>query len=353
MPAAIIYLRQVGVGKELNARVAAALSGKGFRTEIGMLSVDPFKGFVAKDVAVWETSGDERNLARIERLVVSMNLTDLLAGRITVDHVRLDETDVSVPLGSPAGQSPVDVNGVSAELFMLNDDLRISSLEGQVQGINVILSGSLRNLRAFHLQHAATQKVQGPPEILDRIVETLSTLKFPGAPPELRLKINGDLADLTTLRAAPISLRSGPIITPEWRVDGVEAEADYENQTLDVKRLNVRIGAGTLNLSGQWKDGALDFELSSSVKPEAFSRLLPRESPFKELKFSSAPQLVTTGRAEPSPAGFNTMSPARSRLGSSPFAGWTSILSRPTLPPAMGKSSCGIRSSWRPADKLA
>jgi hypothetical protein len=303
LPAGVIYLRQVGVGKELNARVAAALSGKGFRTEIGMLSVDPFKGFVARDVAVWETSGGERNLARIERLVVSMNLTDLLAGRITVNHVRLDETDVSVPLGSQPDSPRVDVKGVSAELFMLNDDLRISSLEGQVQGINVILSGSLRNLRAFHVQHAATQKVQGPPEILDRIVETLSTVKFPGAPPELRLKINGDLADLTTLRAAPLSFHSGPIITPEWRVDGVEAEADYEKQTLDVKRLNVRIGAGTLNLSGQWKDGALDFELSSSVKPEAFSRLLPRESPFKELRFSSAPQIVTTGRAEPSPAG--------------------------------------------------
>jgi hypothetical protein len=296
LPGGVVYLREVGVGKELNARVAAALSGNGFRTEIGRLSVDPFKGFVARDVAVWETSSGERNLARIERLVVSVNLTDLLAGKVTVNHVRLAETDVSVPLGPRPDSPRVDAEGVSAELFMLNDDLRISSLEGRVQGIDVILSGSLRNLRAFHLQHAAAQKAQGPPEILDRLVNTLARVKFPGAPPELRLKVNGDLADLATLRVAPLSFRSGPIITPEWRVDGVEAEADYENQTVGIKRSNVRVGQGSVSLSGQWKDGALEFEVSSSVKPEAFTRLLPRDSPFKELKFSSAPQIVATGR---------------------------------------------------------
>ncbi len=44
LPAAIIYLREVGIGYGLKERVAAALGGNGFRTEIGKLSVDPFQG---------------------------------------------------------------------------------------------------------------------------------------------------------------------------------------------------------------------------------------------------------------------------------------------------------------------
>ena len=222
LPAAIIYLREVGIGYGLKERVAGALSGDGFRTEIGKLSVDPFKGLVAKNVEVWETTGDARNLARIERLVVSVNFTDLLAGRVTIDHVQLDETDVSIPIGTEPDSPRLDLNGVSAELFILADQMRISSFEGRVQGVKVVLSGSLQNPRAFHLQHPATQQhPQERQKLLSKVIETLSTLKFPGAPPELRLKIYGDLADLATLRISPISLRCGPILTPQlarrWR----------------------------------------------------------------------------------------------------------------------------------------
>jgi hypothetical protein len=297
LPAAIVYLREVGIGYELKERVAGALGGNGFRTEIGKLSVDPFKGLVAKNVEVWETTGDARNLARIERLVVSVNFTDLLAGRVTIDHIQLDETDVSIPIGTEPDSPRLNVNGVSAELFILADQMRISSFEGRVQGVKVVLSGSLQNPRAFQLQDPATQQdPHGRQELLGKIIETLSTVKYPGAPPELRLKINGDLADLATLQVSPISLRCGPIITPNWRVDGVEAEADYEKQVVNIRRLKVRASGGALNLSGRWKDSVLDFELSSTLMPEPFYRLLAKDSPLKSLKFAAAPQLEANGR---------------------------------------------------------
>ena len=297
LPAAIIYLREVGIGWGLKERVAGALSGNGFRTEIGKLSMDPFQGLIAENVEVKETTGNAGNLARIERLVVSVNFTDLLAGRVAIDHVRLDETDVSIPIGTEPDSTRLKVNGVSAELFFLGDQMRISSFEGRVQGVNVVLSGSLQNPRAFHLQPPATQQhSQQRQQLLSKIIETLSTLKFPGAPPELRVKINGDLANLATLRISPISLHCGPIVTPNWSVEGVEAEADYEKQVVNIKRLKVRASEGTLNLSGKWKDSALDFELSSTLTPEPFWRLLPKDSPVKNLEFAAAPRLEATGR---------------------------------------------------------
>ncbi len=91
-------------------------------------------------------------------------------------------------------------------------------------------------------------------------------------------------------------MRSGPIITPKWRVDGVEAEADYEKEVLNVKRLRVRASEGELSLSAQWKDSVLNFELSSTLEPESFSRLLPKDSPLEDLKFVAAPRLEAAGR---------------------------------------------------------
>ena len=294
LPAAIIYLREVGLGFGLKERIASALGGDSFRTEIGRLSIDPFSGLIARNVEVWET-GETRNLARIERVVVSVSFSDLLAGRVTIDHLQLDETDVSIPIGTNPDAPRLNVRGVSAELFIAADQVRISSLEGQVQGVKVVLSGSLQNVRAFQLQHPAQPQPQRQ-ELLAKAIETLSTLTFPGAPPELRLKINGDAANLAALQVSPISLRSGPIIAPRWRVDGVEAEADYEKEVLNVKRLRLRASEGELSLSAQWKNSILNFELSSTLGPESFSRLLPKDSPLEDLKSVAAPQLEATGR---------------------------------------------------------
>ncbi len=296
VPAGIFYLREVGIGPEWKERVASALGGNDFRTEIGKLTVDPFKGLVAENVVVRDTR-EERDVARIEHIVVSLNLADLVAGHVTIDQVELDETDVSIPLGKEPDSPRLEVDGVSAELSLLGDQLRISSLEGRVQGIRVVLSGLLRNPRAFHLdQETAQQDPEKRNELVWQIVETLSSLKFPELQPELRVKINGDLADLSTLQISPILLRSGPVISPNWRVEGVDAEADYENRTLSIKRFKLRGREGALNLTAQWQNNVLDFEVSSTLMLEPFARLFPKDSPLKDFKFASAPQLDAAGQ---------------------------------------------------------
>lgn len=297
LPAAIIYLREVGIGYEWKERVAAALGGNGLRTEIGKLTVDPFKGLIAENVVVRDTSAQDRDVARIEHLVVSVNFADLLAGRVTIDQVQLDETDVSIPFGKEPDSPRLEVDGVSAELSLLGDQLRIGSLEGRVQGVRVVLSGSLRNPRAFHFDQKATpQSSDRRNEIVSQVVETLSTLKFPGMQPELRVKIKGDLADLSTLQLAPILLRSGPIMAPNWKAEGLEAEADYENRALSIKRFKLRGRDGALNLTAQWQNSVLNFEASSTLMLEPFARLFPKDSPLKDFKFASAPQLEASGQ---------------------------------------------------------
>ncbi|HEY5953820.1 MAG TPA: hypothetical protein VIT18_05615, partial [Terrimicrobiaceae bacterium] len=118
LPAGIIYLREVGIGYGWKERVGAALGGEGFRTEIGKLTIDPFKGLVAENVIVRDTK-EERDIARVEHLVVSVNLSDLLAGRVTIDQVQLDDTDVSIPLGNGPDSLRIEVDGVSAEISLL------------------------------------------------------------------------------------------------------------------------------------------------------------------------------------------------------------------------------------------
>ena len=242
LPAAIIYLREVGVGYGLKERVAGALSGEGFRTEIGKLSIDPFQGLIAQNVEVKETSGDAGNLARVERLIVSVNFTDLLSGRFTIDHVRLDETDVSVPIGTQPDSPRLSANGVSAELYFAGDQMRISSFEGQIQGVNVVLSGSLQNPRAFHLQPPdASQNPRGRQDLLSQVIETLSTLKFPsrsaGTPRRDRRRPRGpgDAGDFSNFAALRTNRHSK--LEPRRRGSGSRLrESSPDHQTIEGAR---------------------------------------------------------------------------------------------------------------------
>jgi len=299
VPAAILYLREVGVGADFRERIAEALSGKEFHTTIGRLLFDPFKGLVAEDVEVVETAGKQRSLARVERLVVSVSLGELLNRRISIDLIELDETNVSVPLESQPDAPRLDLQNVSAQVLFFANQMRVSSFEGEVQGIHVALSGLLQNPDAFHLEHhASATPAPERHEAMKDLVGKLLELKYEGAKPSLRAEINGDLSDLSTLRLSPITLRTGAIVAPHWRIEGLEMDADYENKLFSVTRLQIRgrEGEGMLNASAEAWDGTVSFEVSSSLLPRPFFDLLPADSPMRSLRFSEPPEIEATGK---------------------------------------------------------
>lgn len=297
VPLAVFYLREVGVGFGLKDRVAEALSGPAYQVAIGRLSLDPFRGLVAEGVDVRDRKNARRDLAHIETLVVSVNFNDLLTRSLSIDHIELDETDVSIPLGPEHDGTRLNLAGVSAQIVFLPDQMRISYFEGTVEGVRVIASGLLQNPKAFHLeQRPPSPGKEKRNEIFDEVVRSLAALEYPGQAPEFRAEISGDLADLTSIRASPVSVRSGPIVAPKWRIEGLEADLEYADGGVTLRRLVVRGRDGDLNASAQWRNGAADFEVSSSLRPEAFRDLLPENSPARALEFHDAPRFEAFGR---------------------------------------------------------
>ena len=110
-------------------------------------------------MSVKETSGEQRDFARLEHLVVSLKLADLLSGRVTIDHLQLDETDVSIPLGRQPDSARLEVDGVSAELSLGGDQPRIGSLEGRVQ-VYALSSVAVTQSPAFHFDHKDTGPIR-------------------------------------------------------------------------------------------------------------------------------------------------------------------------------------------------
>ena len=173
----------------------------------------------------------------------------------------------------------------------------------------MVLSGSLQNPRAFQLQHPATQQNPQtcPGTLPARSLKLSPRLKFPGAPPELRLKINGDLADLPRCRFRQFRCAADRSSLPIGALMALKRsrlrEANLEHQTIEGAR-----SGGELSLSAQWKDSVLDLRAlqhaDAGTLLHGFCRRTRRSM---NLKFAAAPQLEATGRiiAQASPVQYN------------------------------------------------
>lgn len=297
LPGALIYLRQVGIGFGQKERVAEALSSASFHTTIGKLLFDPFRGLIAQQIEISETSGEKRNLAMIEQVVISLSLSELLARKVSIDLIELRDTDVSIPLGSQANAPRLSLGNVEAELIFLVDQVRISHFEANVQGVRVSLSGMLKNPQSFHLEQKPPEnKPSGKPDTISHLADKLLELKYPGQPPDISAEVSGDLADLKSLKFSPISIRSGPIEGDGWRIESVDASAEYVDGRVTIDRMTLRDGVGVLLASGKWADGMVSFEMTSSLSPEPLRALLPKDSPVRKLEFASPPEIDVHGQ---------------------------------------------------------
>lgn len=294
-PAVLFYLSTVGFGYAFKGQVANALSGVNHHTSIGKLLFNPFKGLIAEDVTVTETGPERRNLAQVERLVVSIALNDLLSRRVTIDFVELDDTEVSVPL-VPGSDKRLNLSNVTAQCLLFAGQLRISYFDAQCAGLHIMLSGLLQNPQDFRPRQSGAAPDSTPrTDGIARLVEQISSLSFQGANPELRAQITGDLADVSTITVSPISLRTGPVVGADWRVESVEANAQYREGAFTVTQCLVKGAQGSLNLNAIYRQGVVQFELFSNILPASLFGLLPAGSPLRNLAFEDQPQIDVYG----------------------------------------------------------
>ncbi|MGA7273611.1 MAG: hypothetical protein WBX14_02095, partial [Candidatus Udaeobacter sp.] len=67
------YLARRGFGREWRYRVVEELHKRGVEAEIGRLTLDPFRGLVARDVRIFDYENRENTLARINEVSLDIN----------------------------------------------------------------------------------------------------------------------------------------------------------------------------------------------------------------------------------------------------------------------------------------
>jgi len=306
IPAASYSLRTEGVGFGAKETLGQKLSSEAIRVEIGRLALDPFAGLIARDVVISERKEGGRVLARVSRIALSLNLSELMARRVVVDKLQLENAGVSIPVDNREASPRIDIEGVRAEAILLGDQLRLSRFNGVIEGVRVEVTGQFLNPKSFQLpqggglaspQAAAPRNsapTVPPDKMLAAILDTVAKVRFPDGPPVIQARLEADLANLDSLRIEDLAVRSARVESPWWKLQSIQLHGRYADGVLQIPRLVVRDATGSLEASAEWTKASqlLEAGVISTLQPGPFLRQLSEKDPaLKSLRFRKPPQI--------------------------------------------------------------
>lgn len=304
IPSLLFYLKVVGIGFGLPERVGEALSGPGFQTRIGKLSFDLLDGLVATRVEVMARNPEPTVIARLNRIAISPNLSEILDGQLAIDNVSLSGASAEVPVSAIRPQSAradnsgfLRVEDLNASLAFLGGRLQLTDFRAQVAGIRISAQGVIDGVSDFALPAPPADGKTGS-DWISPALDFLNLLEYPENPPSLSLTFSGDLSQPDRLKIAPATLLCGPIKGEGWKVNSVDLSLTYENGVLKSDRFLITAGGGELQAWLEWANRSLTFSLDSSIPPDSFAGFLPNQPLLKEIHFSAPPILHADGEVK-------------------------------------------------------
>jgi len=314
IPVALYFLKTAGIGFGAREALAAALAGPNLEVSIERLAFDPFSGLVAHGVRAREKTAPARELAAINRISISLNISELMHRRIAVDSLRLRDADASIPLGTLPGATRLTVENIEAEITLLGDRMRVSTFEGLVAGIRVNLTGEILNPLSLQISQPPEGTTSPAQAAVEKIVSTLATIRFPSGEPVLRAEFSVDTLLPETLSIPRFTLECPRI---DWRslsLRDLSLEGSYSGGRLQIPIARVADSTGQLQSSANFDPSTrrATISLASSLDPSPFiASIKPGADSPKLPSFPTPPTLDAEVELD-----FSTPAPSVKILGS-------------------------------------
>ncbi|MFM8983769.1 MAG: hypothetical protein ACKOLA_12895, partial [Spartobacteria bacterium] len=295
IPLALYILRTTGIGFGAREALEQALSNPALEIRIGKLLLDPFSGLVATKVSILERENAEHLLAKINRLEISLNLSELMNRRVVVDTLSLVRAEASIPLTQEEDAPRLELRDINSSIIVLGDRLRVSQLDATVECLRIRLTGEILNPLAF--KPPASDKSSPPilpKETIEKILSALRKPSFPSGLPVLSASFEIDAANLSSLSVPEFELKSPPIRIDSLQLNGIEIRGEFTNNRLRIPIFQINDPKGVLQLSLEWDKGNGDLNasmLSGLHLSPIFQILAKAAAALSKLDFPMPPRL--------------------------------------------------------------
>jgi hypothetical protein len=292
------YLAKRGFGREWRYRVVEELHKRGVEAYIGRLTLDPFRGLVAKNVRIFDYKNRENTLALISEVSLDINYAALIHHQSFLNALDVRDAQITFPLKTAAGKADrALLTDFRAHVYFPPEQIYVSQAEGILCGIRISATGQL--IKRENYQPSAPispEEWQRHLLIAQHVLNELQKFKFPAAVPSLQLKFSGDIAAIEKARVEA-TLHGDRLQRGRYEMRDLSAAAEWNNQHLNIAHCEWSDRNGSFAGRADWNSetNTANFEARSSLNLKAFLDAFGLGGPFAGTEFHSPPLVEISG----------------------------------------------------------
>jgi hypothetical protein len=291
------YLARKGFGRQWRYRVVEELHKRGVEASIQRLTLDPFRGLVARNVRIFDYKNRENTVAVISEIALDINYAALFHRQPFLNALDVRNAQIIFPISATDPKAPkAQLTRFRAHIYFPPEQIYVSQAEGIFCGVRISATGQLIK-RQDYVPSAATsdEEWQARLRILQRMVTELGKFTFPSVP-RLQLKFSGDLSQLEDAHFEA-SFRGDRMQRGAYEMRNFFANAEWIGQRLNLTQCEWQDDAGSMAARLSWvrQSGLADFQIRSRLNLKSFLESFGFKQLLDEITFGTPPLLDISG----------------------------------------------------------
>src|SRR5207237_10199791 len=132
------YLARRGFGREWRYRVVEELHKRGVEAQIGRLTLDPFRGLVAKNVRIFDYTNRENTLALISEVSLDINYAALIHHQPFLNALDVRNAQITLPRKrTERKREKPQLTNFRAHVYFPPEQIYVSQAEGIFCGMQI------------------------------------------------------------------------------------------------------------------------------------------------------------------------------------------------------------------------
>ncbi|MDP9254563.1 MAG: AsmA-like C-terminal region-containing protein [Verrucomicrobiota bacterium] len=292
------YLAKKGFGRQWRYKLVEELHKRGVEASVRRLTLDPFRGLVARDVRIFDYKNRENTLALISEVSFDINYAALLHRQSFLNAIDVHDAQLLFPLRPDDPKGPkAELTKFHAHIYFPPEQIYVSQAEGVFCGVRISATGQLIKRENYAPSaQISDAEWQQRLEIFQRVVTELGRFTFPGAAPRLQIKFSGDLSQLEDARLEA-RLQGDRIQRGLYEMKNLVTTAEWIGQKLSITQCEWSDDAGSFAGRASWsrQTGVAEFQARSTLNLKSFFDAFRFEHLLADTTFNAPPLIEISG----------------------------------------------------------
>jgi hypothetical protein len=295
-----LYLAKKGFSRNWRNTVVVELHKRGVEASVRRLTLDPFRGLIARDVRIFDYKKRENTLAVVSEISLDINYAALLRHQPFLNAIDIRNGDLTIPLPPVAGQLPsAELKRFRAHVYFPPERIEVSQAEGFFCGVRISASGQLIKRENYRPSPSnPAEDTARRLHLLQTLVTMLQRFHYPESAPELQVKFSGDLSQLEDARVEA-TLRSSHLLRDDYEARHFFLTAEWKDQTLTISQCDWSDPGGRFSGTATWSraDGRATFQARSTVDLKTLLGSFGFGALLGDVAFQTPPLIEASGSA--------------------------------------------------------